>query len=177
MRTLLLHDSAYDGDVAATLEAAGHEVVRCSPSPTHRFPCVGIDGPCPLDGTVDVAVVVHGGPAQAFDPGEAGVVCALRDGVPLVVVGSAARSPFGLLASAVGVGPADVDAACHRAVAARDHRLGRLVGGHVQIEGRCVRATLPVGATPADTVRAHRALGDAVPGAQVIDVTVSLGSA
>jgi hypothetical protein len=55
---------------------------------------------------------------------------------------------------------------------ARDQRLGRLVGGSVEVVGRRVRAVLPAGATQADTVRAHHALGEAVPGAQVIDVSV-----
>jgi hypothetical protein len=173
MRTLLLHDLALDGDVAEALERAGHTISRCGTSPSRAFPCQGLDGHCPLDGTVDVAVVVHNGPPGMFNLAEAGVVCALRDGVPLVVAGDAADCAYREHASAIAVDAADVDAACHRAVAARDQRLSRLVGGRVEWRGDEVHAVLPPEAEPADAVRAHRALADAVPHARTIDVRVA----
>ena len=173
MRTLLLHDLALDGDVAEALERAGHTITRCGTSPSRPFPCQGLEGRCPLDGSVDVAVVVHSGPPGMFHVGEAGVVCALRDGVPLVVAGDAGDCAYREQVSAVAASADDVDDACRRAVDARARRLGRLIGGRVEVQGREVHAVLPAGAESADTVRAHRVLADALPSARTIDVRVA----
>ncbi|HET7719874.1 MAG TPA: hypothetical protein VFK43_07910, partial [Acidimicrobiales bacterium] len=124
MRILLLHDDhADERPVARALEDAGHEIRRCAPPGKPAFPCMGATASsgapshqCPLDGTVDVAVVVHDRPSTTLAAGEAGVVCALRDGLPLVVAGSAAPSPYTARADAIAGGLGDVAAACDRAV-------------------------------------------------------------
>lgn len=173
MKTLLLHDTADGGSTALALEAAGHTVVRCHPTGDRTLRCAGLQGHCPMDGTVDVAVVVHEAPGTTIDPGEAGGICALRDGVPLVVAGNGAPSPFRHLATAIAAGPTDVAGACERAVAVRERHLGQLVDGEVTVNGGRVRAVLRAGASPADAVRAHRLLVDAVPSASVVDVVLA----
>ena len=96
---VMLIESVPSGDpaVADELRARGHEVVRCYDGGDAPFPCVGVTAPeeCPLAaGDVAVACVVR--EFGVFDPTpfEAGVTCALRSRVP-VVVDSAAVSPFG----------------------------------------------------------------------------------
>jgi hypothetical protein len=173
MKALLLHDTTPDDVVADTLTGAGHEVVRCNPTGNQAFPCVGVTGRCPLDGTVDVAVVVHDHPTTGFDAGEIGAICAVRDGIPLVLAGTGAASPLQEVATAVATCVQDLESACQRAMHARDARLGRMVRGHVKVERGHVEATLPAWSTTADVVRAHRMLGDAVPAAQSIDVGVT----
>ena len=95
----MLIESVPSGDpgVAEELHARGHEVVRCYDGGDSFFPCVGVTAPerCPLAaGDVAVACVVR--EFGVFDPTpfEAGVTCALRSRVP-VVVEAAAISPFG----------------------------------------------------------------------------------
>lgn len=172
MKALLLHDIAPDGLAAAALEASGIDVARCAPNAGRPYPCVGADGPCPLDGTVDVAVVVHDGPSTDFHPGEVGVVCAQRDGIPLVVAGNGAFAPFRGQATVVAAGVSDLASACERAVQVRSERIGRTVGADVSIDGDRVRATLPPGSTGRDAVDVHRALAATLPSARTIDVTI-----
>lgn len=172
MKALLLHDLVPDGAVADALAAAGHDVVRCSPSGARQFPCVGLTGRCPLDGSVDVAVVVHDRPSTEVDAGEVGAICALRDGIPVVVAGNGAHSPLREVASAVATSIDDVVPACERAIEARERRLGRMAGGQVRVDGGKVKATLPAWATTADVVRAHQVLTEAVPDAASVDIAV-----
>jgi hypothetical protein len=171
VKALLLNDApGNDKLYDAELRAAGFDVVRCSPPGTASFPCVGMHGDCPLDASVDVAVVVHERPTPSFSAGEVGVVCALRDGVPLVVAGNGATTPFREEADAVAADALDVADACHRAVSSQLARTGRKVGGEVDRQGDVVRLELGPEATEADAVRAHRALRSAFPAARVIDV-------
>lgn len=178
MRMLLLHDITPDTDVAAALDAAGHEVVRCAEPGDRAFPCVRVDGgTCPLDGTVDVAVVVHDKPTAGLAFGEAGVICALRDGLPLVVAGTHAFSPFVERADAVADDLADIPAACLRAVAAAADRDARAIAeaagtavAAVERAGGRVRVRLPDGASERDAVVAHQAATRRFPRARVIDV-------
>lgn len=172
MKALLLHDIVPDGAAAAALGSAGHEVVRCSPSGTRSFPCRGITDRCPLDGTVDVAVVVHGKPTTDVAPGEVGAICARRDGIPLVVVGTGARTPLYELAAATAASLGDLPDACERVLAGKEARLGRAVGGTVRLAGGRVKVALPAWATTADVVRAHQYLTEAVPAARSIDVAI-----
>ncbi len=89
----------------AELEAAGHRVHRCRAPEGPAFPCRGVedlDG-CPLDGPVDVALVVrthvHPSPSVLED----GVSCAIRAGVPVVEDGSDILDPYvGWITSRVG---------------------------------------------------------------------------
>ena len=173
MKALLLHDIVPDGAVAHELREAGYEILRCSPVGSRPFPCVGVSGRCPLDGTVDVAVVVHDRPTTDLAPAEVGAICAQRDGIPIVMAGSGAHSPLQEVATSVATSVHDVVAACERAVGAREARLGRTVGGHVRIRGGDVRATLPAWATTADVVRAHQQLSEELPNARTIDIAVT----
>lgn len=87
MRILLTESDAGEGAMATrTLEAAGHDVVRCAESDAPGFPCTGLaTGDCPIDGWVDVAVAVRAESAPGLTERETGVVCALRRHVPVVV--------------------------------------------------------------------------------------------
>jgi hypothetical protein len=171
MKALLLGDTPDQSSVGADLAAAGYEVVRCAPPGGRAFPCVGIRGTCPLDASVDVAVVVHDDATAELHPGEAGVVCALRDGVPLVVTGNGATSAFGELVDAVAVGRGDLAAACDRAIRASLRRRGRAAAAALDRHGDTVRASLSADATDADAVRVHRELRVAFPEVRTIDVS------
>lgn len=169
MKVLLLHDAA-DTATAAAIDDAGHTLVHCSDDRQRPLPCLGMAGACPLDGTVDVAVVVHERATADVAAGEVGAVCARRDGVPLVLVGTGAPTPLGHLAAVTAAGPREVVAACERAVAEREARLGRMVGGAVTIREGKVLVRLPPWRSTADVVRAHQDLSTAVPGARSIDI-------
>jgi len=174
MRTLLMHDLADDTPYANALATAGHQVVRCSPNGRPQFPCAGARGDCPLDATVDVAVVVHDRSTDDIAPGEAGVVCALRDRIPLVVAGANAHSPFGERVDAVAASVDDVPAACERAVAARLARAGRSVTdatgtpASIARRGDELRVTLPPGTTERQAVLVHQAVRREFPTARSI---------
>lgn len=176
MRTLLVSDISDDTPVALALTAAGHEVLRCGPAGRHRFPCRAAEGDCPLDATVDVAVVLHDRPSADIGAGEAGVVCAIRDGLPLVVAGNGAHSPFRVRADSVAASVGDVVDACHRAVSARDRRLARTVTAAVGVEatvtvrGDVVDVRLPEGTPEHVAVLAHQALRRAHPRARAVVV-------
>lgn len=82
-------------DDADALEAAGHRVHRCFDHSDRSAPCRVLDGqPCPVDGGLDVALVVRRGVVTRPTPYEAGVSCALRAGVPLVEDGTDERDPY-----------------------------------------------------------------------------------
>jgi hypothetical protein len=139
MRILLTESDRGAADTAATtLEHAGHQVVRCSHPDEAAFPCRGLHaGDCPLDDQVDVALAVRAEDRPSPTEREAGITCALRQRIPLVVAGRG-DDPFATWeASAVeGADPAELlsaltDAAegelpAHAAVAAREvaSRLG-----------------------------------------------------
>jgi hypothetical protein len=86
---------------ASTLEAAGHEVHRCFGPDDTGFPCVGMQGePCPVERGVDVVFLHRAGATARPTPLEDGVLCALRDGVPLVEARSSVVDPFGAYVTA-----------------------------------------------------------------------------
>ena len=64
---------------------------------SRHFPCNAlIEGrTCPLDVGFDVVATVRARPLDTMAPGELGVVCALRHGIPLVAAGVAPDRPFG----------------------------------------------------------------------------------
>ena len=75
--------------VDAELREAGFDVHRCVEDGAPAFPCVGLTGgACPLEaeGGIDVAVDVRQHPWPHPTLRETGVTCALRAGVPLVVL-------------------------------------------------------------------------------------------
>ncbi len=98
---LLLEATPGDGaDDALRLEAAGHRVHRCfdpeAPVDASGWrPCLALtDGQCPLDGHIDVALLARQGIAPRPGPGEIGVRCTVRAGVPLVEDGGDLLDPF-----------------------------------------------------------------------------------
>jgi hypothetical protein len=82
---------------AAALEDAGFGVLRCHEPGEPAFPCNAlIEGrTCPLDVGFDVVATVRARPLDTMAPGELGVVCALRHGIPLVAAGVAPDRLFG----------------------------------------------------------------------------------
>jgi hypothetical protein len=94
---LLLEDRIGAGEVERTvLEAAGHRVHRCHDrNDDDGFACRGItgEGRCPLDGPIDVALLIRrrdtrGRPALAD-----ATRCVLRHDVPIVDEGAEADDP------------------------------------------------------------------------------------
>jgi hypothetical protein len=78
---------------AAALEDAGHRVHRCfdhAGPETSPFACAAMTEPggCPLDASVDVALVARDHAASTPGPRERAVACAVRAGVPIVAQGS-----------------------------------------------------------------------------------------
>jgi hypothetical protein len=83
--------------VAEELAAANCAIVRCTEPGRPPFPCAGLRrGACPLDvgGKVDVAVAVRTRAHPRPRLGELGAVCAVRDGIPLVIAGARVLNPF-----------------------------------------------------------------------------------
>jgi len=120
---------------AQVLTESGCPVLTCHDSGSPAFPCNAlIEGhTCPLDVGVDVVAVVRAraitGPVQA----EFGVVCGLREGVPLVVAGLAPERPYGPWAAATVGQDEDLASAC-RDVAARN-AASRVAGSDKVREG------------------------------------------
>lgn len=80
----------------AALEAAGHTVHTCHEPHAPGFPCRALDDAavCPLDGGIDVAVVVRRGVQPRPTAFESGVSCIVKAGVPLLEAGSTVLDPF-----------------------------------------------------------------------------------
>ncbi len=102
MRTLLIESSPGVGaDAAAALSGAGHPVLRCHEEGQPTFPCGDLaePGSCPLHGpgAVDVVLSVRHPDDTEPTAAEAGVTCALRAGVPVVVLGDQSANPFAAL--------------------------------------------------------------------------------
>ena len=111
------HDSAIN---TLNIEFIHHgiEVERCHDLGRPAFPCNAfIPGKvCPLDAGFDVVVTARARPSRVVEPGEIGVVCALRTGRPLIVAGLSAHNPFGATAAEVVPEEGDLAKACHDAV-------------------------------------------------------------
>lgn len=78
---------------AAALAEAGHRVHRCfehSGADPSAFACAAMADPdgCPLDASVDVALLAREHAGTAPGPRERAVACAVRAGVPIVATGS-----------------------------------------------------------------------------------------
>jgi hypothetical protein len=73
---------------------------------------------CPLDVGFDVVVTVRARPLSEPCQAELGVICALHQGVPLVVAGVASERPFGPWASLAVEQGGDVVTACEKVVGA-----------------------------------------------------------
>ena len=178
-------------ETAARLGAAGHEVVRCfDPDGGPSRPCVGLDrDACPLDlpGGVDVVVDVRAPDRPRPTRREAGLTCALRQHVPMVLVGAGRPNPHARWTTVALDGGGDIVAACDEAIGRRLADLGATVSiaacrvlDHVRAEdrpGAAVRTEVersggdlhvlvhrPPTAAALDgaiAARAHRALRDA----------------
>jgi hypothetical protein len=123
MRVLLVDD---DGDITvplvdALLTDAGIEVTRCHEPGRPSFPCKGLTSSraCPLDQGPIAAVVACSHDRVEVPSGEVqdGTRCALRQYIPLVLIGDHGRSPLSPFASSFADEPGDVVDAVHAAVA------------------------------------------------------------
>jgi hypothetical protein len=96
--TVMVLESHQDAATRAVskLTARGHTVRRCHEPGAPSFPCngLGAGAGCPLDGDVDVALVVRRGVNPRPTGDEDGVTCALRAGLPLVEDGSDLLDPY-----------------------------------------------------------------------------------
>lgn len=106
---------------AGALRRGGITVLQCHASGDRVFPCNAfIKGRvCPLDEGFDVVVTARARPSRAIEPGEVGVICALRTGHPLVVAGVTADNPFSELATTEVAEGGDAVKACYEAAGAR----------------------------------------------------------
>jgi hypothetical protein len=88
---------------AASIDLAGHEVLRCHEPGESPFPCNALrpGRSCPLDIGIDAVVTSRARPTELPALGETGVICALHAGHPLIVTGISRNSPFSDLAERV----------------------------------------------------------------------------
>ncbi|MEY2420202.1 MAG: hypothetical protein QOI95_269 [Acidimicrobiaceae bacterium] len=107
---------------ADSLKAVGVEVLRCHEPGEPAFPCNAfIPGRrCPLSDGFDVALTARARPSKTTEPGELGVICALRSNRPLVVAGVSAHNPFSQVAAAVVADGGDAAKACRHAAGMAD---------------------------------------------------------
>lgn len=106
----------------AELEAAGHRIHRCYAEGQHGFPCRAVSRPgsCPIDGNIDVALVVRPRVAPRPTGLEAGVGCVIRAGIPIVEDGPDILDPFEPWIDRRINGPSDAVRACREAADAAD---------------------------------------------------------
>lgn len=114
---------------AEMLEAAGHRVLRCHEPGEPSFPCKALIDPttCPLEGHVDVALLVRPRIAPRPTAVEDGVSCAIRAGVPVVEQGTDVLDPFAPWIAKRVHSDDDVVDACEHAVELADAPLRREV--------------------------------------------------
>jgi hypothetical protein len=116
LNVLLVGTNQWSLDAAVgALVAAGHRVLRCTESDEPSFPCKGlrVPGTCPVEVGVDVVVTVRAQPRARVTEREFGVICARREGVPLVVAGRTLFHPFDDLAPEVLQGAGALDELAH----------------------------------------------------------------
>ncbi|HUI47397.1 MAG TPA: hypothetical protein VL119_01795 [Acidimicrobiia bacterium] len=114
-------DAGAAAPARAELENAGHRVQECRDPHGAAFPCNAlVDGRgCPFDGSpLDVVLDVRSGVRSQPSAREDGVVCALRQYVPVVIAGSSVLNPYEGFATEILDGNADLVAACERAACA-----------------------------------------------------------
>jgi hypothetical protein len=104
---------------AASIDRAGHDVLRCHEPGEPSFPCNAFrpGRRCPLDIDVDAVVTSRARPTDLPAAGETGVTCALHAGKPLIVTGISRNSPFNNLAARVVGQDGDVVEAIEAAAA------------------------------------------------------------
>lgn len=190
MRVLLVESTPGNAvEVREWLESEGHAALTCFESPV-TFGCrgVGRHEDCPLEGTVDVAMLVRDLDGHGHTLTEMGAVCAMRHRVPVVEITEPHHNHLDATMRTALAGSADptlVDgyeraarAGLHDAPGVADLEVS---GIDVVHEGLHVRATLHVGAgvddarLPMLVDRVGRALRRHDPYASVIDVGVHRG--
>ncbi len=180
MATVLVVEQEPGASIEATLALveAGHDVVRCQSPAGPALPCAGLrpDGVCPFD-TSDVEVAVDVRTSGAVTTREIGAVCALRQGVPLLVLSdeigqrfdrSARRSSRETLLDDVDLAvtssplrqAAQAARTAARAVARRAGLDAARVDVHLRDEGHYVGVYVELHQIPAGPVAAE--IGDAV---------------
>jgi hypothetical protein len=99
---------------ADSVEGAGVEVLRCHEPGEPAFPCNALipGRVCPLDVGFDAVLTARARPSRELEPGEVGVVCALRTRRPLVVAGVTVGNPFVGVATSVVAEGGDAAEAC-----------------------------------------------------------------
>lgn len=120
MDVLVVESHPHAADLAVdALEGAGHRVHRCFDDDALGFPCRGIVEPtsCPLDGPIDVALLVRHRINRRPTGLEDGVRCAIRAGIPIVEEGTDVLDPYTPWISARIPRGADVVQACQTAAA------------------------------------------------------------
>jgi hypothetical protein len=137
---VLVLESEHGGadDASEQLRQAGHNAVRCHEPGSPSFPCNAIASgeTCPLESSpVDVAVDVRPRPRSQPAPREDGVQCAIKQHIPLVIVGSETLNPFADYATVIVGADSDVAAACEQAAAAP-------LRAHSDIAARALRVVL-----------------------------------
>jgi hypothetical protein len=101
---------------AEALEEAGFGILRCHEPGEPEFPCNALmkGRTCPLDIGFDAVATVRARPLDTMAPGELGVVCALRHGIPLVAAGVAPERIFGPWAAITVEQGGELVAACEK---------------------------------------------------------------
>jgi hypothetical protein len=115
---VLIADTATPGGqlAAARLRGVGDVVFSCFDETTGSF-CRGLGAEgCPLDGGIDVAVVVRPDATPEVLPREMTALCAFNRSVPIVIAGASADHPYSLIATADDEG-SDVTAIVHTVAA------------------------------------------------------------
>jgi len=141
------------GRTAQALEEAGCRVHRCHEPGEPSFPCAALvdPGSCPIDGHVDVALLVRPRIAPRPSAIEDGAICAIRAGIPVVEQGTDVLDPFAPWLTLRTHRDGDALAACVKAVEFADAPLRR------EILQRTARLFEAAGISPVDvTVRTVR---------------------
>ncbi|HZQ26745.1 MAG TPA: hypothetical protein VFA94_03500 [Acidimicrobiales bacterium] len=97
MRVMVIESEHGAADRAVSqLHAAGHWVYRCHNPELPDFPCNGHrdQTTCPLAHDPDIVLIVRRHASSRPAPLEDGVACALRQGIPIVAIGTAALNPY-----------------------------------------------------------------------------------
>lgn len=160
LNVLVVGTEAWAMDRAVrALQHAGHRVVQCPAAEWADDGCEVLDGStCELDDHLDVVLSVRARPLDRVVRSEYGAVCALRRGVPLVVAGSAASSPFAAFAVSDVDLDGDVVAACVGAAASGPRPLPQAALDELEllVRGRAQPLQPIRGQTIADPPPVHR---------------------
>lgn len=151
MRTLLIEPTPADPMVAEALAGAGHEVVRCHEPGAASFPCAALEGDgCPLEVGAPIDVAVAMPDRDVPEVADGGATCALRSGVPLVLVGARSDDPLSSWAEPCS-SLSEVGAAADRAIAATARR--RAAPLRAEVERLLASLDVDAGAVEVEVVR------------------------